>query len=166
MQQAEEKLQREDRRRREHYRYYTHGIWGLASNYHLTMDTGLGLAFARQGILAAKNKPKRKALDKKQRSRYTVFQSAERTKGYTTAGVGFRALFFVAHWEVKRMTVTVNGQTQQGCANVLEQLTQMGFDPKRVAVEKNGEIVPRAQYEATPLKEGDKLEVVRFVGGG
>lgn len=45
--------QREDRRRREHYRYYTHGIWGLASNYHLTMDTGLGLAFARQGILAA-----------------------------------------------------------------------------------------------------------------
>ena len=34
------------------------------------------------------------------------------------------------------MTVTVNGQTQQGCANVLEQLTQMGFDPKRVAVEK------------------------------
>ena len=64
------------------------------------------------------------------------------------------------------MTVTVNGQTQQGCANVLEQLTQMGFDPNRVAVEKNGEIVPRAQYEATPLKEGDKLEVVRFVGGG
>ncbi len=64
------------------------------------------------------------------------------------------------------MTVTVNGETKTGCANVLEQLTQMGFDPKRVAVEKNGEIVPRAQYEATPLEEGDKLEVVRFVGGG
>ena len=64
------------------------------------------------------------------------------------------------------MTVTVNGETKTGCANVLEQLTQMGFAPKRVAVEKNGEIVPRAQYEATPLAEGDKLEVVRFVGGG
>ena len=64
------------------------------------------------------------------------------------------------------MTVTVNGETKTGYANVLEQLTQMGFDPKRVAVEKNGEIVPRAQYEATPLAEGDKLEVVRFVGGG
>ncbi len=64
------------------------------------------------------------------------------------------------------MTVTVNGETKTGCANVLEQLTHMGFDPKRVAVEKNGEIVPRAQYEATPLAEGDKLEVVRFVGGG
>lgn len=64
------------------------------------------------------------------------------------------------------MTVTVNGKMQEGCANVLEQLAQMGFDPTRVAVEKNGEIVPRAQYEATPLMEGDKLEVVRFVGGG
>lgn len=64
------------------------------------------------------------------------------------------------------MTVTVNGEPQTGCANVLEQLSQMGFDPKRVAVEKNGEIVPRAKYEATPLMEGDRLEVVRFVGGG
>ena len=64
------------------------------------------------------------------------------------------------------MTVTVNGEIKTGCTNVLEQLTQMGFDPKRVAVEKNGEIVPRAQYEATPLEEGDRLEVVRFVGGG
>ena len=53
LQQATEKLQREDRRRREHYRYYTHGVWGLASNYHLTMDTGLGLAFTEEGILAA-----------------------------------------------------------------------------------------------------------------
>lgn len=64
------------------------------------------------------------------------------------------------------MTVTINGQPETGCANLLEQLTQMGFDPKRVAVEKNGEIVPRAQYETTPLQEGDRLEVVRFVGGG
>ena len=64
------------------------------------------------------------------------------------------------------MTVTVNGTPQAGCGNVLEQLTQMGFDAKRVAVEKNGAIVPRAEYETTPLQEGDKLEVVRFVGGG
>ncbi len=53
LQQAEEKLHREDRRRGEHYRYYTHNVWGLASNYHLTVDTGLGLDFARQEILAA-----------------------------------------------------------------------------------------------------------------
>ncbi len=64
------------------------------------------------------------------------------------------------------MTVTVNGTPQAGCGTVLEQLTQMGFDAKRVAVEKNGAIVPRAEYETTSLQEGDKLEVVRFVGGG
>lgn len=52
-QQAEERLQREDRRRGEHYRYYTHGVWGAAANYHLTIDTGLGLSFTQQSILAA-----------------------------------------------------------------------------------------------------------------
>lgn len=51
--QAEEKLQREDRRRRDHYRYYTHGVWGAAANYHLTIDTGLGLDFTERSILAA-----------------------------------------------------------------------------------------------------------------
>ena len=47
-QQAEERLQREDRRRGEHYRYYTHGVWGAAANYHLTVYTGLGLDFTER----------------------------------------------------------------------------------------------------------------------
>jgi sulfur carrier protein len=38
--------------------------------------------------------------------------------------------------------------------------------PDRVAVELNLEIVPRSRWEATLLKDGDKLEVVHFVGGG
>jgi thiamine biosynthesis protein ThiS len=38
--------------------------------------------------------------------------------------------------------------------------------PDRVAVELNLEIVPRSQWETTALKNGDKLEVVHFVGGG
>ena len=42
----------------------------------------------------------------------------------------------------------------------------LGMKPDRVAVELNLEIVPRAQWEATQLKTGDKLEVVHFVGGG
>ena len=40
------------------------------------------------------------------------------------------------------------------------------YDPKRIAVEKNGEIVPKAQYEETILQDGDSIEVVSFVGGG
>ena len=43
---------------------------------------------------------------------------------------------------------------------------QLGMKPDRVAVELNLEIVLRAQWEATVLKDGDKLEVVHFVGGG
>lgn len=43
---------------------------------------------------------------------------------------------------------------------------QLGMKPDRVAVELNLEIVPRAQWETTMLKAGDKLEVVHFVGGG
>ncbi|MGN0492067.1 MAG: sulfur carrier protein ThiS [Acutalibacteraceae bacterium] len=45
-------------------------------------------------------------------------------------------------------------------------LTESGFDPKRVAVERNGAIVPKAEYAETVLKDGDSLEVVSFVGGG
>lgn len=45
-------------------------------------------------------------------------------------------------------------------------LEELGYDIKRIAVEKNQEIVPRASYENTVLEDGDHLEVVRFVGGG
>ena len=42
----------------------------------------------------------------------------------------------------------------------------LGFRPDRVAVERNGEIVPRAEWGACTLADGDRLEVVHFVGGG
>jgi thiamine biosynthesis protein ThiS len=45
-------------------------------------------------------------------------------------------------------------------------VAQLGMKPDRVAVELNLEIVPRANWEVTILKDGDKLEVVHFVGGG
>ena len=63
--------------------------------------------------------------------------------------------------------VTVNGQPQnaagQSLAHLLEEL---GFSAGRIAVERNGEIVPKAQYDALLPEDGDTLEVVRFVGGG
>lgn len=40
------------------------------------------------------------------------------------------------------------------------------FNPKRIAVECNGEIVPKACYAETVLQDGDSLEIVSFVGGG
>jgi len=45
-------------------------------------------------------------------------------------------------------------------------VAQLGMKPDRVAVELNLEIVPRSNWEATVLKNNDKLEVVHFVGGG
>ncbi|MBE7041519.1 MAG: sulfur carrier protein ThiS [Ruminococcaceae bacterium] len=45
-------------------------------------------------------------------------------------------------------------------------LLEAGFDTKRVAVEINGDILPKSQYENTYLNDGDCVEVVSFVGGG
>ena len=45
-------------------------------------------------------------------------------------------------------------------------LADSGYDLRRVAVERNGEIVPKAQYSEPVLQEGDTVEVVSFVGGG
>ena len=50
--------------------------------------------------------------------------------------------------------------------NVLALLKELGHDPQRVAVEKNGTIIPRAQFAEEKLTDADHLEVVCFVGGG
>ena len=47
-----------------------------------------------------------------------------------------------------------------------EYLAENGYDTKRVAVELNGDILPKAQYDSTVLQDGDSVEVVSFVGGG
>ncbi len=64
--------------------------------------------------------------------------------------------------------VIVNGEKIENIAgkNALEYLLESGYDMKRVAVEINGEILPKAQYQITTLKDGDCMEVVSFVGGG
>ncbi len=49
---------------------------------------------------------------------------------------------------------------------VAEYIATTDYDPKRIAVERNGEIVFKSQYDVTVLKDGDSLEVVSFVGGG
>lgn len=63
--------------------------------------------------------------------------------------------------------VTINGEEKnvQG-KTVASYLIENGYDIKRVAVELNGDILPKAQYECTALKDGDSVEIVSFVGGG
>ena len=63
--------------------------------------------------------------------------------------------------------VQINGQSVPAAGETLLQyLTAHGYDLKRLAVERNGSIVPKARYEDTVLQEGDTVEVVTFVGGG
>jgi len=65
------------------------------------------------------------------------------------------------------MTLTINGEPQLSSAETLGALIeQLGMKPDRVAIELNRVIVPREQWPQTPLHEGDRLEIVQFVGGG
>jgi thiamine biosynthesis protein ThiS len=66
------------------------------------------------------------------------------------------------------MTLTISGapQTFENLATLAAVIDVLQLKGDRVAVELNREIVPRAQWEATPIKDGDKLEIVHFVGGG
>ncbi|MDD6483068.1 MAG: sulfur carrier protein ThiS [Clostridiales bacterium] len=64
--------------------------------------------------------------------------------------------------------IFVNSEELSGFegVSVLELIEKRKYKTAFVAVELNGKIVPRAEYESTVLKDGDKLEVVSFVGGG
>ena len=64
--------------------------------------------------------------------------------------------------------ITVNGEPRQipAPATLAELLAQIGLDTRKVAVERNLEIVPRSTYAATQLAAGDQLEIVHFIGGG
>lgn len=64
--------------------------------------------------------------------------------------------------------IKINGENTENIAekNIAEYLSESGYDIKRVAVELNGNILPKAQYESTFLHDGDSVEIVSFVGGG
>jgi sulfur carrier protein len=66
------------------------------------------------------------------------------------------------------MNLTVNGEPREVAAGLtvrgLIELLELHEGP--VAVERNGEVVPRAEHATTLLAEGDALEIVHFVGGG
>ena len=66
------------------------------------------------------------------------------------------------------LDLTVNGTTTDvgDARTIADVVARMGLTSKKIAVERNGEIVPRSQYAATPVRAGDRLEIVGAVGGG
>ncbi|MEX0644810.1 MAG: sulfur carrier protein ThiS [Parvularculaceae bacterium] len=66
------------------------------------------------------------------------------------------------------MLLTINGENREFRAplNVSALLQALALEPRKIAVERNLEIVPKSAYGATALMDGDRIEIVQFVGGG
>jgi thiamine biosynthesis protein ThiS len=66
------------------------------------------------------------------------------------------------------MNLRINGESKEipGHPTLRELLVLLGFKDKPAAVEVNKQLVPRKQHESHPLREGDNIEIVTFVGGG
>lgn len=66
------------------------------------------------------------------------------------------------------IAVTVNGEQRRvtAGATIAAMLRELGIDPARVAVERNLAIVPRSTLDEAPVADGDRFEIVHFVGGG
>jgi len=66
------------------------------------------------------------------------------------------------------LSIVVNGSSRvcTDQATIADLVRELALEGKRVAVERNGEIVPKSQHAATLLASGDRIEVVRAVGGG
>jgi thiamine biosynthesis protein ThiS len=64
--------------------------------------------------------------------------------------------------------VRVNGEHRRvtGGISIAEMLNEIGLDPRKVAVERNLEIVPKSTLSEVPVEDGDTFEIVHFVGGG
>jgi sulfur carrier protein len=70
--------------------------------------------------------------------------------------------------QIKLINISINGTTRQLSAAtcVAALIEEMGLAGKRIALERNGEIVPRSFFAAQQLVDGDQLEIVVAVGGG
>jgi len=66
------------------------------------------------------------------------------------------------------MQVRVNGEAKsfEGALSVSDLLARLDLEPRKIAVERNLEIVPKSLYAETPVADGDRIEIVQFVGGG
>ena len=66
------------------------------------------------------------------------------------------------------LLLILNGEPRrlEAVTNVAELVAALGLEPRKVAVERNLEIVPRSAYGQTRLADGDRIEIVHFIGGG
>ncbi|HUN88775.1 MAG TPA: sulfur carrier protein ThiS [Terriglobales bacterium] len=65
-----------------------------------------------------------------------------------------------------RLIINGEGKDWDEISTVASLVEQLGLKADRLAIELNREIVTRSEWERTPLRDGDQLEIVHFVGGG
>ncbi|KQY32253.1 thiamine biosynthesis protein ThiS [Caulobacter sp. Root1455] len=66
------------------------------------------------------------------------------------------------------MKLLLNGEERHiaGVVSIADLVSALGLDARKVAVERNLEIAPRSTYADTALADGDRIEIVTFIGGG
>jgi sulfur carrier protein len=66
------------------------------------------------------------------------------------------------------MTLILNGEERlfPGLTTIAALVAALGLDGRKIAVERNLEIVPRSAYQGTAITDGDRIEIVHFIGGG
>ncbi len=65
------------------------------------------------------------------------------------------------------MNIILNGEPHQTDATTITVLVEsLGLDVRKVAVERNLALTPRSLHAQTPVEDGDRIEIVQFVGGG
>ena len=85
-------------------------------------------------------------------------------KGRTTKGAKLYVAFLRSRGAEM---VIINGEEKEAEGKTMQQyLDEEGYNTARLAVEINGEILPKAKYSETILSDRDKIEIVSFVGGG
>jgi thiamine biosynthesis protein ThiS len=68
--------------------------------------------------------------------------------------------------EMLRLTINGEARTVAAARDVAGLIAWLDLDARKVAVERNLAIVPRSAYAATALEDGDRIEIVHFIGGG
>ena len=69
--------------------------------------------------------------------------------------------------DTRNLDISVNGEPRrQSAGSIADLVRALGLDPAKVAVERNLEIVPRSTLADVAIADGDKFEIVHFVGGG
>ena len=99
---------------------------------------------------------------------YAAWEAAVLPLNYTRVIKSPLRILLDLSGRLKVITVSLNGETRQfdSPIKIAQLLDQLGLTGKRLAVERNGEIVPKSQHAETVIEDGDALEIVVAVGGG